>query len=355
MSAAATYSEHLFPLLVVLGPFTRLAALALLIMTSIIEIFVYPDAWPTHLSWAGLMLPLIALGGGKLSLDRLLKIPWRSSPLPFPPRYAAMILVCLASAADAEHFTLANHRLFIRAQVNGVRTEALLDSAAEESIVDPAFAATAHLPLGEAITIKGSGGPAQAHIVEGVELEALGVIMHPDALVVTDLGDISRRLAGRPVLAIVGRELFDSARLTIDFRSRTIETASSTSVPAGVELPLTRHSGVEAIPVTADGVRAQAEFDLGNGTEVLISRPFSKRLHLKPIGMSVGGGIGGAHRRTLVQLDRLVVAGLTFRNVRAAIDDHPNANDLNVGTRILDSFRITTDFASRRVWLKANS
>ena len=72
---AATYSEHLFPLLLVLGLFTRFAALALLIMTSIIEIFVYPDAWPTHLSWAGLLLPLIAQGGGKLSLDRVLKLP----------------------------------------------------------------------------------------------------------------------------------------------------------------------------------------------------------------------------------------------------------------------------------------
>lgn len=72
---AATYSEHLFPLLLVLGLFTRFAALALLIMTSIIEIFVYPDAWPTHLSWAGLMLPLIALGGGEFSLDRVLKLP----------------------------------------------------------------------------------------------------------------------------------------------------------------------------------------------------------------------------------------------------------------------------------------
>jgi len=72
---AATYSEHLFPLLLVIGLFTRFAALALLIMTAIIEIFVYPDAWPTHLSWAGLLLPLIALGGGKLSLDRVLKLP----------------------------------------------------------------------------------------------------------------------------------------------------------------------------------------------------------------------------------------------------------------------------------------
>ena len=72
---AATVSEHLFPLLLVLGLFTRISAAALLVMTLVIEIFVYPDAWPTHLSWAGLLLPLVALGGGKLSLDRLLKIP----------------------------------------------------------------------------------------------------------------------------------------------------------------------------------------------------------------------------------------------------------------------------------------
>ena len=71
---AATYSEHLFPLLLILGLFTRLSAAALLGMTLVIQLFVYPDAWPTHLSWAGLLLPLIALGGGKLSLDRFLKI-----------------------------------------------------------------------------------------------------------------------------------------------------------------------------------------------------------------------------------------------------------------------------------------
>ncbi len=69
---AATYSEHLFPLLLVLGLFTRPAAAALLVMTCVIEVFVYPDAWPTHLSWAGLLLPLIALGGGSWSVDRWL-------------------------------------------------------------------------------------------------------------------------------------------------------------------------------------------------------------------------------------------------------------------------------------------
>jgi putative oxidoreductase len=65
----ATYAEHLCPLLLVLGLFTRPAAAVLLGMTAVIEIFVYPDAWPTHLSWAGLLLPLIAYGAGAWSLD----------------------------------------------------------------------------------------------------------------------------------------------------------------------------------------------------------------------------------------------------------------------------------------------
>ena len=71
----ATYAEHLFSILLVLGLFTRLSAGAFFLMTLVIEIFVYPDAWPTHLSWAGLLLYLIARGGGALSMDRLLKIP----------------------------------------------------------------------------------------------------------------------------------------------------------------------------------------------------------------------------------------------------------------------------------------
>lgn len=68
----AAYAEHLFPLLLVMGLFTRLSALALLGMTAVIQTFVYPDAWPTHLAWATLLLYLISRGGGSLSADRVL-------------------------------------------------------------------------------------------------------------------------------------------------------------------------------------------------------------------------------------------------------------------------------------------
>ena len=74
-ASVALAIELACPILLVLGLFTRAAVLVLIGMTAVIEIFVYPDAWPTHLSWAGLLLPLIAFGGGKVSLDRLFKIP----------------------------------------------------------------------------------------------------------------------------------------------------------------------------------------------------------------------------------------------------------------------------------------
>src|SRR5262245_22712749 len=77
----AAFAEHFFPILLVLGLATRFAALALLGMTLVIEIFVYPDAWPTHGTWAACFLLLMAQGGGAWSLDHLLKTRHQLSPL----------------------------------------------------------------------------------------------------------------------------------------------------------------------------------------------------------------------------------------------------------------------------------
>lgn len=70
MSAIA---EHLFPILLVIGLASRLSALALLGMTLVIEIFVYPDAWPTHGTWAACLLIIMAHGPGVFSLDHWLR------------------------------------------------------------------------------------------------------------------------------------------------------------------------------------------------------------------------------------------------------------------------------------------
>ena len=70
---AAAYAEHLFPMLLALGLLTRFSALSLLGMTAVIQFFVYPDAWPTHLSWAALAAYLLAHGAGRPSVDALIR------------------------------------------------------------------------------------------------------------------------------------------------------------------------------------------------------------------------------------------------------------------------------------------
>lgn len=61
------------PVLLVLGLATRPAAAVLLGMTTIIQVFVYPQAWPTHIQWAAMLLVLLARGPGKISIDWLIR------------------------------------------------------------------------------------------------------------------------------------------------------------------------------------------------------------------------------------------------------------------------------------------
>jgi len=75
----AAFAEHFFPVVLLLGLATRFSALALLVMTLTIQIFVYPDAYPTHGVWATVLLFLIATGPGKLSLDHLLQRRFNAS------------------------------------------------------------------------------------------------------------------------------------------------------------------------------------------------------------------------------------------------------------------------------------
>jgi hypothetical protein len=98
-----------------------------------------------------------------------------------------------------------------------------------------------------------------------------------------------------------------------------------------------------------------AEFDLGNGSEVLVGKAYAERIGLlapgRIVGRGEGGGIGGKRNRDIVVLKTLEVGGRTFENVRAAIDDTATAADVNIGTSILRRFLITTDYPQHALWL----
>ena len=97
----AAFAEHVFPLLILLGFATRFSALALLGMTLTIQLFVYPDAYPTHGTWAAVLLYLMATGPGKLSIDQLIARRFASK---IPPVGASLLAkaVCHSTSVSTE-------------------------------------------------------------------------------------------------------------------------------------------------------------------------------------------------------------------------------------------------------------
>ena len=75
----ALATEVTTPVLLVLGLLTRPAAFVLLGLTAVIEIFVYPQAWPTHIQWAAMLLVLLCRGAGTFSIDSLIQRVWAGS------------------------------------------------------------------------------------------------------------------------------------------------------------------------------------------------------------------------------------------------------------------------------------
>jgi len=249
-------------------------------------------------------------------------------------------------------------RLLVDARVNGHAVKALLDSAAEATLIDPAFAGALKLASGTTVTGQGSGDASfDAALIKGVELQVFGVTLPDQTVAVTELADVGRRLLGQPLDVILGREILDAARLRIDIEGRRIAVMPRGTVPPGLRLELTTENGVETLPVRLEGAGEQrAVFDLGNGSEVLVGSKLAARLHLLTDGRQVssarGGGLGGETSRQLIPLHSLEVAGRTFREVPAAIDSQPSAADLNIGVSILRHFVITSDFAAHTLWLQ---
>lgn len=151
-----------------------------------------------------------------------------------------------AAANSAVRLRVAGDRLYLPAAVNGIAVEALLDSAAETSIVDTAFAARLGLRGGAAATVRGTGAATtDATLVTGVALEVAGLRLAPAAVAIIDLGDIARRLGNAPIALILGRDLFDAAPLAIDIAGGALMAVPRRATFPGRRLPLTARRGIE--------------------------------------------------------------------------------------------------------------
>lgn len=249
-------------------------------------------------------------------------------------------------------------RLMLAAQVNGHPVEALLDSAAEASFLDRRFAREIGLAGSESVTAKGSGEKNfEVLLAKGVTLGAAGLTFRDKTVAIADLSDVGQRLLGHRLDMILGRELFDAAALRIDIGRRELEVMDDRAKPRGIRLELKTVNGIEVFPVRVEGEEVLAAFDLGNGSNVLVSGSYARRRGLLTDGRAVsqdrGGGLGGETQRSVIALKSLEIAGRTLTNVAASVDEGDSATDLNIGISVLRHFVIVVDYGARALWLQA--
>jgi len=263
----------------------------------------------------------------------------------------------LPSRLAAGSLRVEGQRLFLPVDVQGLRTEALLDSGAEITLIDPGFASAAGLvPFGHEEARGTGAGTQSVQFAEGVTLRAPGRVLADRTVVIMDLSDISARLIGRPLTVVLGREFFDAGRVRLDIDAGVIEAASDTDTPAGMMLELSDAHGIKQMPVSLNGHPAMADFDLGNGSEILVSTAFAEAAGLLApeniLGTIEGGGVGGPVQRQLVRVASLTIGDETFHNLTAAVGPEEGGADMNVGVSILRHFRMVIDFPENRVWLE---
>jgi len=275
---------------------------------------------------------------------------------------AILLLPFIAPSSYSAEFTLFNNRVFLPAYINGTETLALLDSGAEMSMIDKQFALSQSLKLeGEAMA-KGTGGEQAVQFVSNAEIQVDDARFQGQTLVAIDLAGVSQRLIGRPLTLVLGRNVFDRGPVWIDFTSNELQISPAQGqgsleqkLRAAEKLPLRDHKGIKQIPVLLEGKEVWADFDLGNGSETLVSRALARELGLitdeRKMGKKSGGGVGGEVSRQLVRVNGVTIGNRTFHDLTVAIDDTKESASMNIGTQLLKEFSMLVDFPSNSLLL----
>jgi hypothetical protein len=256
----------------------------------------------------------------------------------------------------------ARNRIFFHARVNGRDTVVLLDSGAESSGIDKAWAAELGLKPKGGVAAMGSGGSEVAGVIEGIKVEIGDLTLNDLTVFSFDFAPVARRV-GRPLPFVLGNELFNEVAVDIDFAHHRIAFSDPGSLtpPAGAaEVPLIQVVGNRSVPVSIEG-RAPVQFDLdlGNGSPLVVFPAYEKAQRLldgRRSSQLLGGAVGGYHPEAVASLGPIRFAGVDFLQVPARFSPDTvsgmNSNRTlgNIGLPILSRFHLVIDYSRDRLW-----
>lgn len=254
-------------------------------------------------------------------------------------------------------------RIYIPAQLNGAETHVLLDSGAEATVLDKAYAASLGIRPTAVVPAVGTGGRDVAELASGVTLRVGALELKDLTVALIDLKPIAAAI-GRPLTVVMGKEVFDSLVVDLDFAGRTIafeDPARFRPSAGAVAVPITNVGGIHAIPARMEGGKAVLmDFDLGNGQPLLVNPGYwkpAKMLEGRASSKTMSGAIGGMRLRDLAVVKTLTLAGVTLHDIPAIFGDDDqsavgsSAVAGNIGLPILSRFALTTDYARGRILL----
>ncbi len=253
------------------------------------------------------------------------------------------------------------NRIVLSGRINGTETPMMLDSGAGVTTLDKAFAARIGLKDGQKIEAQGVAGKQDAELYRDVTIEAGNLRLSKATVVAIDLSQIEKAI-GRPIPVVLGRELFVSSVVGLDFDrgELTLAPAEGFAAPQGAtEVKLKREGTLHFLPVSIGGLPpVEAAFDLGNGGAVSVSREYQDGqpyFETLPFAIGLSGGVGGLHETKRVTLPKVKMAGFEFSGVPAELGDTANGpykGRANVGIQMFQAFKLTLDLGHDRMWLQ---
>ena len=276
-----------------------------------------------------------------------------------PPRPVAEFGEMAAQGTSFEFFRERN--IFLPVVINGRPVQAALDSGAGMTTIDKAFADSIGLKATSHVTASGSGGPEEAGVASGVDIEAAGLHLKNVTVLILDLASIGVKM-GHPLPLVLGRDAFALSSVDIDYPARRLvlrDPATFTPPPGAASVPLTRDDGhVRKLMVSIEGAApVQADFDLGNAGALSISSDYARRqqfLNHRPSTDTLAGGVGGITLHDEAMVRSLRLGGFELTDVPALISrsavEEPKIG-ANIGMAVFSRFHLITDYAHDRLIL----
>jgi predicted aspartyl protease len=251
----------------------------------------------------------------------------------------------------------------VKGAINGRPVNLTLDSGAGRVVIDQSFARDIGLEVVDSSGVLHGLSESRPGGLSGpVEIEIGGGTLHLQNAVLADLSSL--RLVGFDATVLLGRDIFETSAVDIDFVGKRIAFRRPGSFAANGfrRARLRRRQDMRQVEVSVEGARpAWGTVDLGSASPLAMSETFARKAGLldnRPKSIWLSSGVDGVTRYTVATASRVGVAGATLRDV--PFDSYPvwnrnTASEINIGYPLFRRLgRIILDYNADTLFIATN-